>query len=220
MKNFTLGFMYLLVFSLLIYSCTKEDSIDQPASKFQLVSPDNFVLASSDAELKEMIKKELLPIYGQNYEFDITSIYYVQDEDITYADINYTTINNRHRNFIFFWPKAATDKASHRVDIEPQAAPTCKGECYRGEDCPLVRKKIGGQKVWLCDCNGSGGNNCQLIVDGEALQCTGGCDDSSDQCEPAYNPAEEITYCRCQGGSHQNCKPTYSDVQPVTIKEN
>ncbi len=210
MKKLSLTVLSLLALALIIYSCSKKDSIDmeQATTNIQLESPEHFVLAESESALVKMIKEQVVATYGEDYVIEITSITYTQLPEMTYADIRYTNNYGAKKNFVFYWPIAKdTHEDSPRLSVVPVPvpAPHCTGECFEGEDCTTSYDTA--LKIWTCDCLGGGGNNCKMSQGGNTLSCSGTCDDGGGDCEPAYNPSTGRLYCRCDGGSHSNCRP-------------
>lgn len=213
MKKLSLTVLSLLALALIIYSCSKKDTleVEQTVSSIQLESPEHFVLAESESALVKMIKDQVVATYGEDYTIDITGITYIQLPEITYADIRYTNNYGAKKNFVFYWPiaKDTHDNSSRLSAIPvPAPAPHCSGQCFEGEDCTTDYDIA--LKIWTCDCLGSGGNNCKMSQGGVTLSCSGNCDDGNGECEAAYNPQTGRLYCRCDGGSHGNCQPDIS----------
>ncbi len=221
MKKLSLGFLSLLAITLLIYACSKDEAVttQQEESRFELVSPNDLVLADSDAELKSMMAAVLLENHNYRDAFTVKNVTYTVLDDITYADIRFTLPAGNQKNMIFYWLMSTenVDGASQRdpllINIDPLPAPTCTGLCFVGEDCVAVYDL--NIKSFVCECGNQNDNNCTLTVGGDggtSITCTGNCDDGA-ACEAAYKPATNQIYCRCDDGSHSNCTPVITEQE-------
>lgn len=124
--------MYLLVFGLLVYSCTDEGlTKSESFIGYELTSPDGYVLADSPEALKTNMLKSLVQSFGADFDFEIQEIKYIVLDKLTNAEVIYHSNDGFTRNVMFNWihDQEGELSAADRIRVKANMIPWCDGNC-------------------------------------------------------------------------------------------